>query len=139
MRESDSETLVWLASAFAVGAVVVADGTAGSGAVVLGCDGDAFVGAVTVVPGPLAEADPLSVPLGVALVELDAVIGSLDATVAGPTSPLPADADPPAVDPCGSGRTSGCIEIVGSSANAMLPPRSRSATTVMISSSLLNC
>ena len=139
IRESDVETLLWLASALAAGPVVVADGTARSGAVVLGCAGDTFAGALAVVPGPLAEVDPAAVPLGVPLVELEAVTGSLDATVAGPTVPPSTDADPPAVEPCGSGRTSGRTEIVGSSANATLPPRSRSAMTVMISSTLLIC
>ena len=139
IRESDVETLLWLASALAAGPVVVADGTARSGAVVLGCAGDTFAGALAVVPGPLAEVDPAALPLGVPLVELEAVTGSLDATVAGPTVPPSTDADPPAVEPCGSGRTSGRTEIVGSSANATLPPRSRSAMTVMISSTLLIC
>jgi hypothetical protein len=118
IRESDRDTLNWLASAFAAGPVLVADGTAGSGAVVFGCDRDAFAGALALVPGPLADDD---------------------ATVAGPTLPPPAEADPPAVAPCGSGRTSGRAEIMGSSANATLPPRSRNAMTVMISSSLLIC
>ena len=135
-RESDVETLVSLASASAVGPLVVVDGAAGSGAVVLGCDGDTFAGALAVVPGPLAEDDPPAGPLGEELVELDAVTGSLDATVAGPTFPPSAETDPPAVDPDGSGRTSGCAEIGRSSANATPPPRSSSAMTVMISISL---
>ena len=125
-------------SASAVGPVVVADGTAGSGAVVFGCDGDTFAGALAVVPGPLAADDPFAAPLGAAVVELDALTGSLIATVAGPMLPPLADAYPPAVEPCGSVRTSGSAEM-GSSANATLPPRLRSAMTVMISSSLLIC
>jgi hypothetical protein len=113
-RESEVETLVWLASVFAVGPVVVVDGAAGSGAVAFGCDADAFAGALAVVPGPLAEVDPPNAPLGAPLVELDAPMGSLVTRVAGPTLPPLADADPPAVERCGSGRTSGRAEIVGS-------------------------
>jgi hypothetical protein len=122
-------------SASAVGPVVVADGTAGSGAVVFGCDGDAFTGALAVVPGPLAEDDPFAAPLGAAVVELEALTGSLDAKVAGPTLPPLVAADPPAVEPCGSVRKSGSAEM-GSSAKATLPPRLRIAMTVMIPSSL---
>jgi hypothetical protein len=138
-RESEVETLIWLASVFAVGPVVVVDGAAGSGAVAFGCDGDAFAGALAVVPGPLAEVDPPDAPLGAPLVELDAPMGSLVTRVAGPTLPPLADADPPAVERCGSGRTSGRAEIVGSEARATLPPRSRSARTVMASNTLLIC
>src|SRR2546430_4652819 len=68
IRESDVETLLWLASALAAGPVVVADGTARSGVVVLGCAGDTFAGALAVVPGPPAEVDPAAGPLGVLLV-----------------------------------------------------------------------
>jgi hypothetical protein len=138
-RESDVETLVSLASASAVGPVVVVDGAAGSGAVVVGCDGETFAGALTVVPGPPAEDDSAAAPLGEAFVELDAVRGSLDVRVAGPTLPPSAEADPPAVEPCGSGCTSVSTEIGRSSAKATPPPRSSSAMTAMISSSLLMC
>jgi hypothetical protein len=51
-RESDVETVDRLASAFADGPDVV--GADPSGADGLGCDADALVGAVALVPGPVA-------------------------------------------------------------------------------------
>jgi hypothetical protein len=74
---------------------------------------------------------------GEAVFELDAVIGSLDTTVAGPALPPLAEADPPAVEPAGSGRMSGCTETVGSWARARIPHTLRIATTARSWSSFL--
>jgi hypothetical protein len=133
--ESEAETVLRLVSAFAVGPDVV--GADPSGACGSGCDVMAFIGTVAVVPGPVAVVELLEGPLGEVLVELDAVIGSLDATVAGPALPPSAEADPPTVEPAGSGRTSGCAETDGSSACAYVPHTLRSAMTAMSSSSFL--
>jgi len=55
------------------------------------------------VPGPVADVEPLDGEFGAALFELEAATGSLDATVAGPALPGVADAEPPVVEPLGSG------------------------------------
>jgi len=55
------------------------------------------------VPGPVADVEPPDGEFGAALFEVEAVTGSLDATVAGPALPGVADAEPPAVEPFGSG------------------------------------
>ena len=135
MPESVVVTFVRLASAVAAGPDVVGVDGDPLGADVLGCDAAAPVGTVTVVPGPLTDVDPLEVPLGAAAFGADeymveAVTGSLVATVAGPALPPSADALPPAVGPCGSGRTIGSTETAGPSASAMFPT-SRSARTAM--------
>jgi len=104
-RESEVETVVRLASAFAVGPVVVGAGADPSGADGLGCD--AVNGAVALVPGPVADVEPRDGAFGPVVFELDAVIGWLVAIVAGPALPPFAEADPPAVELCVSGRTSG--------------------------------
>jgi hypothetical protein len=136
-RESDVEALVRLAFTFAAGPEVVGAGADPSGAEGLGCDADAVVGAVALVPGPVAEVEPRAGALGEPVFELDAVIGSLDASVAGPALPPPAEADPPAVEPAGSGRTSGWAETTGSPARARFPHTLRIAMTATSSSSLL--
>jgi hypothetical protein len=99
-RPSDVETLVRLASASAEGPVVAGDGSDPSGAEGSGSAVDPLAGTVAVVPGPVADVELFEGPVepGV-VVELDAAIGSLIATVAGPASPPLADADPPAVEP----------------------------------------
>jgi len=51
------------------------------------------------VPGAVAEVEPCDDVPGAAVFELEAVTGSLEAIVAGPTVPGVADADPPAVEP----------------------------------------
>lgn len=136
--ESDIETSLWVASASAEGPDVVGDGADPSGAEGSGSDVEAFIGTAAVVPGPVADVEPLDDPVEAGLVvELDAVMGSLVATVAGPASPPLADADPPAVDPCGPGRRSGCAENVGPSASAAPAHTLRSARTAMSSSSFL--
>jgi hypothetical protein len=56
---------------------------------------------------PVAEVDPFVGVLGPVVLELVAVTGSLDATVAGPALPPLAEVDPPMVELCVSGRTSG--------------------------------
>jgi hypothetical protein len=106
-----------------------------SGAEGSGSDADAPVGTVAVVPGPVAVVEPLDGPVPADVVELDAVIGSLVATLAGPVSPPVADADPPTVEPWALGRTSGCADNAGSSANATVPHTLRSARTAVSSSS----
>jgi hypothetical protein len=105
--ESDVETLVWLASASAEGPDVVAAGTDPSGADGSGSDADPVTGTVADVPGPVAEVEPCVGELGPVELELVAVIGSLEATVAGPALPPLAEEDPPTVELCVSGRTSG--------------------------------
>jgi hypothetical protein len=132
-RESEAVTLVSLASASAAGPDVV--GVDPSGAEGVGCDADALVGTVASVPGPLAEVDPFVGDPGAAVFELDAVTGSVDVSVAGPASPSVADADPPTVEPCGSGRTSGCADSTGPSASAWKPTTLSSAITATSSSS----
>jgi hypothetical protein len=135
--ESEVETLVWLASASAAGPDVVVAGTDPSGVDGSGCDADAVVGTLAVVPGPLADVEPLAGAFGPAVLELDAVIGSLDSNVAGPASPPLAEADPPAVEPCGSGWMFGCADNAGPSASAGPAQIHRSAMTAMSSSSFL--
>jgi hypothetical protein len=103
--ESVALTLVWLASASAEGSDVVACGTDPSGAD--GCDADPLTGALADVPGPVAEVEPCVGVLGPVVLEFVAVIGSLDPTVAGPALPPLAEVDPPMVELCVSGRTSG--------------------------------
>ena len=125
-RESEVDTDDRLASALAVGPDVV--GAEPSGADVPGFDGDAVVGTVAVVPGPAAEVEPVAGLLGPAVFELDAVIGSLDAKVAGPALPPFAEAAPPACELCVSGLTSGCAVSVGLSAKARSPQTFRNAT-----------
>jgi hypothetical protein len=134
-RESEVETVVRLASAFADGPDVVGAGADPSGADGLDCD--AVVGAVARVPGPVAEVEPREGAYGPVVFELDAVIGSLDTTVAGPALPPFAEADPPAVELCVSGRTSGCAERAGPSARARCPHTLRRAITAMSSSTFL--
>jgi hypothetical protein len=90
-----------------------------------------------VVPGPVAEVEPLEGPLGEVEFELVAVIGSLVVTVAGPASPPLAEVDPPTVELCGSGRTSGSAETVGLSASARVPNAFMSARVATISISFL--
>jgi len=136
-RESDVETLERLASAFADGPDVVGAGADPSGAEGLGCDADADVGALALVPGPLAKIQLRAGAFGAPVLEVDAVIGSLDVTVAGPALPPLAEADPPAVEPAGSGRTSGCTETTGSAARASVPHTLRIAMTAMSSNSFL--
>jgi hypothetical protein len=135
--ESDTETSDRVASASADGpdVVGVADPSGAEGS---GSDVDALPGAVAVVPGPVAVVELFEGPVepGV-VVELDAVIGSLVATVAGPASPSLADADPPAVEPWGPGRRSGCADSAGPSASAAPAHTLRSARTAMSSSSFL--
>jgi hypothetical protein len=136
--ESDAETSLSLASASTDGPDVVGDGADPSGAEGLGSDVDAFAGTVAVVPGPVADVELFSGPVEPGLVvELDAVVGSLVATVAGPASPPLADADPPAIEPWGPGRRSGCADSAGPSASASPAPTLRSARTAMSSSSFL--
>ena len=103
--ESVALTLVWLASASAEGPDVVGSGADPSGAD--GCDAAPFTGTVADVPGPVAEVEPCVGVLGPVVLELVAMIGSLDATLAGPTLPPLAEVDPPMVELCVSGRTSG--------------------------------
>ena len=71
---------------------------------------------MAVVPGPLADVELLDGPLDPLVFEVDAVIGWLDAMVAGPALPPVAEADPPAVELPGPGRRSGCAETAGPSA-----------------------
>jgi hypothetical protein len=134
-RESEAVTLVRLVSASAAGPDVV--GADPSGAEGFGCDADAPVGTVASVPGPVAEVEPCAGDPGAPVFELEAVTGSLDATVAGPASPPVADADPPTVELCGSGRTSGCADNAGPSASAWKPTTLSSAITATSSSSFL--
>jgi hypothetical protein len=122
------ETLVRLASAAADGPDVVGAGGDPLGADGFGCDADAPVGTLARVPGPLAVVEPRAADPG-AVFELDALTGSLDDTVAGPTLPGTADADPPAAGACGSGRSSGCAESAGPSASARRPKTLKSAIT----------
>jgi hypothetical protein len=135
MRESEAVTLVRLASASAVGPDVV--GVDPSGADGFAWDADPPTGTVASVPGPLADVEPRAVDPGAPVFELEAVTGSLDATVAGPVLPPVADADPPTVEPCVSGRTSGCADSVGPSASAWKPMTFSSAMTATSSSSFL--
>jgi hypothetical protein len=134
-RESEVETVVRLVSAFADGPDVVGAGADPSGADGLGCD--AAIGAVAVVPGPVADVEPREGVLGPVVFELDAVIGSLDATVAGPAVPPVAEADPPAVELWVSGRTSGCAVRAGPSARARAPQAFRRTITMTSSRSFL--
>jgi hypothetical protein len=136
-REFDVDTLVRLASASAVGPEVVGVGVDPSGAAGCGCDADADVGTVARVPGPLAEVELLEGAVEPVVLALDAVIGSLDETVAGPAAPGVTDADPPAVDRCGSGAMFGCADTEGGSASAGLAQTKRSAKTAMSSRSFL--
>ena len=134
-RVSEVETVVRLASAFADGPDVVGADTDPSGPDGLGCD--AVVGAVARVPGPVAYVEPREGSLGPVVFELDAVIGSLDAKVAGLASPPFAEADAPTVELCVSGRTSGCAESAGPSARARLPQTFRRAIARTSSMSFL--
>ena len=129
------DIVVRLASALADGPDVVGADPSGSDG--LGCVVDAVVGAEALVPGPVAVVEPREGSFGPAVFELDAVIGSLDATVAGPALPPLAEEDPPAVELCGSGRTSGWAESVGPSARARLPKTLSSAITARSSRSFL--
>lgn len=135
IRESEVETVVRLASAFADGPDVVGAGAVPSGADRLGCDAER--GAVAVVPGPAADVEPFEGAFGPVVFELDAVIGSLDATVAGPALPPVAEADPPAVELCVPGRTSGWAVRAGPSARARAPSAFRKTITTMSSRSFL--
>jgi hypothetical protein len=104
--ESDARMLVWLVSPLAVGplacgAVAPVPGAAGLVVVV------APAGALALVPGALAVVDELDAPFGCGAVPLEAVTGSLDETVAGPTLPPLAVAVPPAAGWSVLGRTSG--------------------------------
>jgi hypothetical protein len=102
-RESEVETLDRLASAFADGPDDLGVGVDPSGADGFGCVAAALVGAVARVPGAVTDVEPREEVPGDAAFELEAPIGSLDATVAGPTPPGVADAEPPAAEPFGSG------------------------------------
>jgi hypothetical protein len=135
--ESSAEAFVRLASASADGPYVVGVGAEPSGADGSGCDDEAFSGALAVVPGPVAEAEPCEGVPGPVVFELVALTGSLVATVAGPAFPPSAKADPPTVELCASGRTSGCAETAGPSARARPPDTFRSAITAKISMSFL--
>jgi hypothetical protein len=108
-----------------------------SGAEGFGCEADALVGTVALVPGPVADVEPPDGEFGAALFELVAVTGSLDAMVAGPALPGVADAEPPAVEPLGSGCMVGCAESAGLSASAWSADTLSNASTAMISSSFL--
>lgn len=134
-REPEVETLLRLVSALAAGPDVVGVGADPSGVDGLGCDADPVAGTVALVPGPAAEVEPRAGAFGAAVFELDAVIGSLVAMVAGPALPPLADADPPAVDPAGSGWRFGSAETVGSAASAPFPQTPSKAMTAMSSSS----
>ena len=136
--ESDTETSDSVASASADGPEVVGAATDPSGTEGSGSEVDAFVGAVAVVPGPVAVVELLEGPVepGV-VVELEAVIGLLGAKVAGPASPPPADAEPPAVEPWGPGRRSGSADAAGPSASARPADTFSSAITAISSSSFL--
>lgn len=134
-RESEVVTLVLLASTSATGPDVV--GVDPSGIDGFGWDADPPTGTLASVPGPVAVVEPLAVDPGVTVFELDAVTGSLDVTVAGPALPPVADADPPTVEPCGSGRTSGCAVSAGPSASASKAKTLSSAITATSSSSFL--
>ena len=105
-RELEVETLLLLASASVVGPAVVGVG-AESGARGSGCAVHAFVGAVAVVPGPVAVVALPGRLFEPVVVELDAAIGRLEPRVAGPALPPPADADPPTVELSWLGRASG--------------------------------
>jgi hypothetical protein len=95
-------------------------------------------GAVALVLGPVAVVEPPDGPSGELVFELETVIGSLEATVAGPALPPVAEADPPAGEELsGSGLTSGWAETLGASASAEFPSRPRSAMTARRWSSLL--
>ena len=115
-REFEAVTLLLLVSAFAAGPDVV--GVDPSGVEGFGCDADASVGTLATVPGPLADVEPRAADPGAAVFELEAVTGSLDATVAGPALPPVPEAEPPTVELCVSGRTSGWAESAGPSASA---------------------
>jgi len=134
---SEVDTVLRLASAFAAGPVVVVAGADPSGADGLGCAAEAVAGTVARVPGPVADVELRDGEFGAVVVELDAVAGSLDATVTGPALPGVADADPPAVEPAGSGRRSGCAETAGSAASARIPHTLRIAIDARISISFL--
>jgi hypothetical protein len=134
---SEVDTVLRLASAFAAGPVVVGAGADPSGADGLGCAAEAVAGTVARVPGPVADVEPRDGEFGAVVVELDAVAGSLEATVTGPALPGVADADPPAVEPAGSGRRSGCAETAGSAASARIPHTLRIAIDARISISFL--
>jgi hypothetical protein len=134
-REFAVERLVRLASAFADGPVVVTEGTFASGAAVFGCAADAPAGALAAVPGPRADVAVDGAP-GAAVVEVDAVTGSLGAKAAGPIVPRSAETVPPTSGLCGSGCTTGVPVTVGVAASDAPPPRKRIAPTVRISSSL---
>jgi hypothetical protein len=134
-RESEVDMDVRLASAFAAGPDVV--GAEPSGVDPSGSDADAVVGTVAVVPGLAAVVEPCAGAFGLAVFELDAVIGLLDATVAGPALPPFAEAEPPRVELCASGRTSGCAVSVGLSAKARSPQTFRTATATMKTKSFL--
>jgi hypothetical protein len=94
-------------------------------------------GTVALVPGPVAVVEPVEGRPGAVEFELDAAIGSLEETVAGPASPPLAEPDPPAVEPCAPGRMSGSAENVGLSASARLPDTLNRAMTAMSLSSFV--
>jgi hypothetical protein len=95
------------------------------------------VGTVAVVPGAVADVEPLDCPVEPAVLELVAVIGSLDPIVAGSALPPVAEADPPAVEPFAPGWMFGSADTVGPSARAGCAPTQRSAMAAVSSSSLL--
>ena len=136
-RESETETVLLLASASVVGPDVVGVGVDPSGAEGSGCAVHAFVGAVAVVPGPVAVVVLPGWLFDPVVDELDAVTGWLELTVAGPALPPLADADPPTVELSWLGRTSGCADTFGGSASAMPPHTFRQAMTAVISRSFL--
>ena len=130
-------TVVRLASAVADGPDVVGVDGDPPGAEGLGSDAAAPIGTVAVVPGPVAVVELLAGPFAAVVVMLDAAMGSLVATSAGPALPPSADAVPPTVEPSTSGRTIGSAEIAGPSARARLPHTLRSAMIAVSSSSFL--
>lgn len=136
-RESDSETVLLLASASVVGPDVVGLGAEPSGAAGSGCAAHAFVGAVAVVPGPVAVVVLPGWVFEPVVFELDAVIGWVELTVAGPALPPLAEADPPTVESSWLGRTSGSAETVGGSARATPPHTFKQAMSAVISRSFL--
>lgn len=126
-REFEVEALDRLASALADGPDVVGVGADPSGDDGSGGDAVARVGTVARVPGAVADDEPFVEVPGAALFELEAVTGSVEATLEGPTLPGLADADPPAVEPSVPGWTTGCAKSAGPSASAGIPVKSSSA------------
>ncbi len=132
-------TVVRLASAVADGPAVVGVDGDPPGADGSGCEADAPIGTVAAVPGPVAVVELLEGPFGAVVFMLDSAIGSLVTTLAGPALPPSADAVPPAVEPCASGRTIGSAVMAGPSASARFPHTLKKAMTAMSFSNILTC